>query len=162
MLSAIDYTDQELGKFVQQSKKTLWWDNTLIIITSDQGNANTTEDGLTPAQFKIPMLWLGGALATRDTVIHTLGNQTDICNTLLAQIGQYSKDFAFSRDIASPGVEQLAMFVFDNGFGVVKPYGAGIFDMADDRVIYSERVNKAEADQGRAYLNAVRSDYASR
>jgi hypothetical protein len=108
------------------------------------------------------MLWLGGALAARDTVIHTLGNQTDICNTLLAQIGQYSKEFAFSRDIVSTNAEQLAMFVFDKGFGVVKPYGAGIFNIVDDKVIYSERVNAREAEQGRAYLNAVKSDYASR
>ncbi|MGC3948780.1 MAG: sulfatase-like hydrolase/transferase [Chryseolinea sp.] len=162
-LNAVHYTDDELGTFIEQAKKTLWWDNTLIIVTSDQGNvADGDQQELKPEQFKIPMLWLGGALATRDTVIHTLGNQTDICNTLLAQIGQYSKEFAFSRDIVSTNAEQLAMFVFDNGYGVVKPYGAGIFDIADDKVIYSERVNKREAEQGRAYINAVKSDYASR
>lgn len=162
-LNAVHYTDQKLGRFIEQAKKTLWWDNTLIIVTSDQGDAiRGDKDNLTPAQFKIPMLWLGGALAARDTVIHTLGNQTDICNTLLAQVGQYSKEFAFSRDIVSTNAEQLAMFVFDNGYGVVKPYGAGIFDIAGDKVIYSERVNKREAEQGRAYLNAVRFDYASR
>ena len=161
-LNAVHYTDKQLGRFIQQAKKTLWWDNTLIVITSDQANVvSRDEEALTPAQFKIPMLWLGGALAARDTVIHTLGNQTDICNTLLAQMGQYSNEFAFSRDLVSTSAEQLALFVFNNGYGVVKPYGAGIYNL-DDKVIYSERVNTREAEQGRAYLNAVQSDYASR
>lgn len=162
-MNAVHYTDKALGSFIENAKKTLWWENTLVIITSDQGNAvSDVEKAVTPAQFKIPMLWLGGAIARQDTVIHTLGNQTDICNTLLAQLGQYSKDFAFSRDIVAATDDQLAMFVFDRGFGVVKPYGAGIFENASNKVIYSERVNEREAAQGRAYLNAVRSDYASR
>jgi len=162
-LNAVHYTDKWLGSFIENAKKTLWWENTLLIITSDQGRAMSgEEDGLTPAQFRIPMLWLGGAVAKQDTVIHTLGNQTDICNTLLAQLGQYSKDFAFSRDIISGTGDQHAMFVFDQGFGIVKPYGAGIFEHAGDKVIYSERVNGREAEQARASVVAVRADYASR
>ena len=108
------------------------------------------------------MLWLGGAIAKQDTVIHTLGNQTDICNTLLAQLGLSTKDFAFSRDIVSAVGDQSAMFVFDSGFGIVKPYGAGVFDHTGSNAIYSDRVNGREAEQGRAYFKAVRSDYASR
>jgi phosphoglycerol transferase MdoB-like AlkP superfamily enzyme len=162
-LNAIHYTDASLGAFIENAKKTLWWQNTLVIITSDRGHAvSEDEDALTPAQFRIPMLWLGGAIAKQDTVIHTLGNQTDICNTLLAQLGQYSDDFAFSRDIVSPSADQLAMFVFDRGFGIVKPYGAGIFENKSEKVIYSERVNGKEAEEGKAYLKAVQSDYASR
>lgn len=162
-LNAVHYTDKCLGSFIANAKKTLWWKNTLLIITSDRGLAGSGDKvALTPAQFRIPMLWLGGAIARQDTVIHTLGNQTDISNTLLAQLGAYSKDFAFSRNIISTTADQSAMFVFDRGFGIVKPYGAGIFEYADNKVIYSERVNGREAEQGRAYFNAVRSDYASR
>lgn len=162
-LNAVHYTDKALGAFIEKAKKTLWWDNTLLIVTSDKGYAVTGDDSsLTPAQFKIPMLWLGGAVAKQDTVIHTIGNQTDICNTLLAQLGQYSKEFTFSRDIVASTGDQLAMFVFDSGFGIVKTYGAGIFETAGGKVIYSERVNDREAAEGRALLNAVQSDYASR
>lgn len=161
-MNAVHYTDQWLGNFIEKAKKTLWWQNTLILITADQGGAEHEDaTGVTPAQFRIPMLWLGGAINKSDTVIHTLGNQTDICNTLLAQLGQRSSDFTFSRDLLSTNSDQQAMFVFDQGFGIVKTYGAGIFENAG-KVIYSERVNEREAEQGRAYLQAVLADYAAR
>lgn len=161
-MNAVHYTDQWVGSFIEKAKKTLWWQNTLILITSDQGAAEHGDaTDVTPAQFRIPMLWLGGAINKSDTVIHTLGNQTDICNTLLAQLGQRSADFTFSRNILNTKNDQQALFVFDRGFGIVKTYGAGVFENAG-KVIYSERVNEREAEQGRAYLQAVRSDYAAR
>jgi phosphoglycerol transferase MdoB-like AlkP superfamily enzyme len=162
-LNAVHYSDKLLGSFIENAKKTLWWDNTVVIITADHGNAMPgAANEITPAQFRIPMLWLGGAIAKQDTVIHTLGNQTDICHTLLAQVGLSSKDFAFSKNIISGAGDQSAMFVFDGGFGIVKPYGAGIFDHTGTNAIYSERVNGREAEQGLAYFKAVRSDYGSR
>lgn len=162
LLNAAHYTDKWLGNFIEKAKSTLWWENTLVIITADQGNAvSADESSITPAQFRIPMLWLGGALARQDSVVHTLGNQTDISNTLLSLLGHSAQQFAFSRNLLSPSHEPLAMFVFDRGFGIVKPYGAGIFKNAG-QVIYAERVNEREAEQGRAYLNAIYSDYAAR
>lgn len=162
-LNAMRYTDRSLGDFIESAKKTLWWKNTLIIVTAIQGSASLEDEAdLTPASFRIPMLWLGGALTKQDTVIHTLGNQTDICNTLLAQVSSSSDKFAFSRNMFGVMNEQLAMFVYDKGFGVVKTYGAGIFEKNNGKVIYAERVNEREAEQARELLKAVRSDYASR
>jgi phosphoglycerol transferase MdoB-like AlkP superfamily enzyme len=163
LFNATHYSDKWLGNFIDHAKKTLWWKNTLVIITANPGDAAGNKSGsITPARFRIPMLWLGGAVAHQDTVIHTLGNQTDISNTLLAQLGLYSTDFSFSRDILSGNGDPLAMFVFDNGFGIVKTYGAGIFDNSNGRVIYAERVNEREAEQGRAYLQTVYWDYSAR
>jgi phosphoglycerol transferase MdoB-like AlkP superfamily enzyme len=103
-MNAVHYTDQWLGSFIDQAKRTLWWQNTLIIITSDQGGTWAAgEESLTAIQSRIPMLWLGGAVTQSGTVIHTQGNQTDICNTLLSQLGQHSNAFMFSRNILSAG-----------------------------------------------------------
>jgi phosphoglycerol transferase MdoB-like AlkP superfamily enzyme len=108
-MNAVHYTDQWLGNFIDQAKRTLWWQNTVIIITSDQGGtlAANAETPSAP-QSRIPMLWLGGAVTQPGTVIHSQGNQTDICKTLLTQLGQHSDAFRFSRNILSEGGDQGA------------------------------------------------------
>lgn len=94
-LESARYTDKWLGDFIDQAKNSLWWDNTVVIITADQGYTDTRGNG----DVQIPMLWLGGAVAHRDTVIHASGNQADISRTLLAQLRVQNKAFEYSRDM---------------------------------------------------------------
>ena len=49
-----------------------------------------------------------------------LGDIPDIANTILGQLGMYDDSFIFSHDILSRNYKPFAVFVYNNGFGVVK------------------------------------------
>ena len=73
------YTDSCFGSFIDRAKKTSWWENTLIVVTADHGHIYPSNSGVSnPDRFKIPMLWLGGALSVQDTVIQTVAGHPDI------------------------------------------------------------------------------------
>ncbi|MCK5461723.1 MAG: LTA synthase family protein, partial [Bacteroidales bacterium] len=67
-LNSIYYTDKALGDFISEAMTRDWWDETLLILLADHscrvGNLTEHEE----KRYNIPMLWLGGALAVRDTV----------------------------------------------------------------------------------------------
>ena len=109
------------------------------------------------------MLWLGGALAVRDTVIQTVAGHPDIPNTILGQVGLYEKDFIFSRDILSASYNPFAVYVFNNGFGVIKPGKLVVFDNVANSVIQEKGTpSEADLDQGKAYMQRVYWDFNSR
>lgn len=99
-LNAIHYTDQCIGKFVAKAKQQSWWENTLVIFIADHGSPSpgnsSPED---TRKYHIPMLWLGGAIACKDTVINSLGAQTDLAATLLHQLQLPASSFTFSNNI---------------------------------------------------------------
>jgi len=103
-------------------------------------------------QYSIPMLWLGGALATRDTVIRRIASQTDIAKTLLSQMGLPSDDFPLSKDFLAPGVPEFAYYSFPNVFGYVDRAGSYVFDNVTQTIINQEgTVSAAAIAAGRAF-----------
>ncbi len=162
-LNSAYYTDKSFGSFIDKAKNSTWWDNTLIIVTADHGHHYPNNAGVSnPARFKIPMLWLGGALAKTDTIIHTVAGQTDIPNTLLAQLGLYNNTFQFSHDIFSRNYNPFAIFVFNNGFGIVKTDRVGVFDNVAKRSILEEGVTESDMEEGKAYMQKMYWDYNAR
>ncbi len=160
-LNACYYTDQSLGRFLDEAKKRDWWQNTWVIITADHGHRfPDTEELREKSRFKIPMLWLGGALNTRDTVVHSFGNQTDIANTVLAQIDQPVADFAFSKDLLAQPMP-FAIYIFHNGYGYIDPDTEFIYDF--DLGNYTQPVASQEKEMlGRAYMQRLFKDYNRR
>ena len=158
------YTDKCLGEFITKAKESKWWDNTLIVVTADHGHIYPKNPGVSnPGKFKIPMLWLGGAIAKKDTVIHTVGGHPDIPNTILGQFGMYDAEFIFSHDILSRNYNPFAVFVYNNGFGVVKPGGVWVFDNIANRVILKDgTLSEEDLDEGKAYMQRLYWDFNSR
>jgi phosphoglycerol transferase MdoB-like AlkP superfamily enzyme len=158
------YTDSCFGSFIDRAKQTTWWNNTLIVVTADHGHGYPNNPGVSnPDRFKIPMLWLGGALAVRDTIIHTVAGHPDIPNTILGQFGLYEKDFIFSRDILSANYNPFAVYVFNNGFGVVKPDKLVVFDNVANSVIQEKGMpSEEDLNHGKAYMQRVYWDFNSR
>ena len=158
------YTDKCFGEFIAKAKQSKWWDNTLIVVTADHGHIYPKNPGVSnPGKFKIPMLWLGGAIAARDTIIHTVAGHTDIPNTILGQLGMFDKDFVFSHDILSHNYKPFAVFVYNNGFGMVKPGKVVVFDNIANRVIQEEGSPSVEdLDEGKAYMQKLYWDFNSR
>lgn len=161
-LNACFYTDKSLGEFIREAKKKSWWNNTLIIITADHGHRFPNPNELKEKErFKIPMLWLGGAIAKQDTTIQTFGTQTDITNTLLSQVGAYSNDFIFSKNLMADEVNSFALYLFNNGFGYVSHYGEHIYDFDLQNYLKKEGDEK-ELPMGKAYVQKLFHDYNSR
>jgi len=161
-LNSCYYTDKSLGEFISKARKQSWWDNTLIIITADHGHRFPNPEELKEKErFKIPMLWLGGAISKRDTLIQLFGGQTDISKTLLSQLGNNSSEFQFSKNLLSKNAKPFALYVFNNGFGYVSPDHEHIYDFDLQNYLKKEGDEK-ELTFGKAYMQKLFQDYNSR
>lgn len=167
-LNAHAYTDRSIGAFIRAAKRQPWWDSTLIIITADHGHRLPVLDSLQTARkwetFSIPMLWLGGALAVRDTVIDAVGSQTDIPRTVLDQLGLDDSAYHWSRDLFARDVRPWAFFTFTDGFGWVNGAGDALaWDNPGGRAIATKgNIGAADIRAGRALLQTLMADYVKR
>jgi len=164
-LNSLHYTDASIGAFIDEARQQPWWDNTLIIITADHGHALPGNDIAThhPLEFKIPMLWLGGALAQKDTVISQLGSQTDLASTLLNQFDKPTDVFQFSRDLFSPCKTPFAYYAFNNGFGLINDSCKVVYDNVSNQVVYKEGITDSQSViKGKAYLQVSFQDYLNK
>lgn len=163
-LNAAYYADKQLGIFIDKAKQTSWWDNTLIVITADHGHPYPNNPGVSnPDKFKIPMLWLGGAMNVRDSVIHSIANQTDIPNTILAQLNIKAGEFKFGQNILGSSYNPFAIYVFNNGFGMVKHSGLFVYDNVSNAVVrQTGSIMENDIYEGRAYIQMLYWDFNSR
>jgi phosphoglycerol transferase MdoB-like AlkP superfamily enzyme len=160
-LNASHYTDKCLGELFRQASQRSWWKETLIILIADHGHQYPDPyEFQAKGRFKIPMLWLGGALAVRDSVIHTFADQPDMVNTLLAQVDKVHPEFQFSKDILDRKARPFAVYMFQNGFGYVDPTGEMVYDF--DYKVYVLKTAGAEGiKSGSAYIQALFDAYNS-
>jgi phosphoglycerol transferase MdoB-like AlkP superfamily enzyme len=161
--NSANYTDTCLGEFVEKAKKTDWWKNTLVIITADHGHTLPDNKGLTnPNRFKIPMLWLGGVLNVRDTVIHTVGGHPDIANTVLGQVERNDDRFTFSNNILSDH-HPFAVYIFNNGFGLIQDDKYLVYDNNSKSVIAKNGdIKEKDVELGKSYVQKLYWDFNSR
>lgn len=159
-LNAVHYTDKSLGEFISKAKTKDWWKNTWVIITADHGHRFPDSEELQEkGRFRIPMLWLGGAVNKSDTVVHTTGSQVDIVNSVLAQLSGPADSFKFSKDIMGKNVTPFAVYIFHNGFGYVDGVNENVFDF--DLNDYVSKTGNSE-DIGKAYMQMLFNDYNNR
>jgi phosphoglycerol transferase MdoB-like AlkP superfamily enzyme len=165
--SAHHYTDESLRTFFEQAKVQDWWDNTLIIIMADHGHPlpKIEKVNVQSERFKIPMIWTGGALNKKDTVITKISSQLDFSKSLLSQLKMDNKAFTFSNDIFDSNNDGFAQYIYTNGFGVLSPKGHLVFDMDQNKRIVSEG-NKLSIDSleivGKAITQHAFDDYLKR
>ena len=162
-LNACHYTDKSLGDFIATAKTKPWWDNTVIVLTADHGHPLPGNKELTDIRrFKTPLLMLGGAIK-QDTVIHTLSGQTDIINTLLAQIDKADPAFRFSKNIMGSNTIPFAVYFFNDGFGFIEPDTYMIYDNPGKQFIKTAG-NPTDDDirTAKSYMQVLYSDYNKR
>jgi phosphoglycerol transferase MdoB-like AlkP superfamily enzyme len=161
-LNACHYTDSSLGVFIAQAKTKTWWKNTLVVITADHGHRFPDQNELKQKErFQIPLLLLGGALNKQDTIVHTVGSNTDLATTLLNQLGDHSSLFQFGKNLFATDVKPFALYIFNNGFGYIDSQNEFIYDF--DMKDYIKQTGPAEEKKwAEAYLQALFSDYNKR
>ncbi|MBR0503397.1 MAG: sulfatase-like hydrolase/transferase [Paludibacteraceae bacterium] len=158
--NSVHYTDSCIGDFIEDYKKQEIWKNSLIIILPDHAfRYPATLDNATPWRYRIPMIWLGGAIDSIQTITKTCG-QVDIAATLLNQLKIPSERFTFSHDIMSPSHPEYAFYSFIDGFGLITQKDTSIYDCGANRTLRTTHEETIE--QGKAYLQKLYDDLSLR
>lgn len=162
-LNAHHYTDESLYQFISQARKSDWWNNSLIIILADHGHPLPRWEGSRISEFRIPMLWLGGALRKKGVRFDGVASQTDLAATLLSQLRIEHQEYRFSNDIFNPSRTPFAYFSFNNGFGFIKQKGGLVYDNVG-KMVFERKGHPTPADltTGKAYLQNSFGDYLKR
>ncbi|MDB5197448.1 MAG: hypothetical protein JWP88_1819 [Flaviaesturariibacter sp.] len=161
-LNSIHYTDDVLGRFVAACKKQTWWQNTLMIIVADHGHPLPATDSEID-RFKIPVLWLGGAIKESGVVIDKVVSQLDIAATLGGQIGLPANRFPFSKNSFALTTKPWAFFAFNNGFGYIQPDGGFVFDNVGKSITYQTgKVSSQMQAAGKALQQQTFQDYLNK
>jgi phosphoglycerol transferase MdoB-like AlkP superfamily enzyme len=161
--NSIYYTDRSLGEFLDWAKSTDWWKNTLVVLVADHCRRNSNEDLVYSEEiYKIPMIWMGGALAEHGVQITKTGDQVDIPITLLHQMGLDDK-YPFSKDLLSNKTNSFAFYVFNEGFGFITDSSKYIYDHKPGKSVVEEGKDPETAGRlGKAYLQVLYDDFLKR
>ncbi|MCM1030059.1 MAG: LTA synthase family protein [Oscillibacter sp.] len=155
-LNAIYYSDRCIGEFVGKVKASGMWDNLLLVLVADHGTISIKNRGYhEPATFHIPLIFAGGALNVRDTVITTLGSQTDVVATLLAQLEIPHSQYKFSKNLLAGDVVPFAYYGMTGAAGMITPEGVTVMDLKSGKTITGEERNKYLL---KAYLQVLDKD----
>ena len=153
MLCSMHFADAAIARVVEALRRTSW-DNTLIIIVADHAyNYPYGISASSVARHRIPMLWLGGAVAAPQVVEHYC-SQSDLAATLLEQLDLPHERFALSRDIFDSQSRKFGYYTFNNGFGVVDNTGNTIYDCTQQRCT-SECADSTQLHLGRLMLQTT-------
>jgi phosphoglycerol transferase MdoB-like AlkP superfamily enzyme len=161
--NSVYYADKSLGSFLDWAKGKEWWKNTLVIMVADHC-CRVTEDMLIYSQnvFKIPMLWVGGALSRKGILVNKLGSQVDIPSTLLNQL-DIRGNFPFGKDLLSDKSRSFAFYTFNEGFAFITDSSAYIYDLKLKAPVLEEGKDPEYSEKtGKAYLQVLFNDYLKR
>jgi phosphoglycerol transferase MdoB-like AlkP superfamily enzyme len=161
--NSVYYTDRYLGKFLDWAKGTEWWKNTLVIMVADHCCRYSADIPVYSMDiFKIPMLWLGGAVAQKDLKVDRPGSQVDIPVTLLSQLNTEGI-FPFGKDLLSEGSEKFAFYTYNEGFAFITGSSAVIYDHKLRKPVLREGKDPDAAEKdGKAFLQVLFDDYLKR
>ncbi len=165
-LNAVLYADSCLGAFFNEAKKTAWYANTIFVIVADHGHNTPREhDYNNPNHYHIPLLLVGGALATdfKGKQFNNYVSQTDIAATLLQALQLNHQQYNWSKPLTDT-VRNFAFFNFYDGMGWVTPKGKLVWNKLttpnylvntfSDSTQASKEKQKAEA-----YLQTLFQEY---
>lgn len=163
--SAHAYTDKVIGNFINFAKQQTWYNNTLIIILSDHGHRSPKHEGIfnSPKKFKIPMLWLGGALNKTGVKINHISSQIDLSYTLLDLLKGDNSEFKFSKNIFNTSNNQYAHYIFNKGFGTFTKNGLFVYDYVSKKPILKKGSESRKLDSlGKAISQNAFQDFLDR
>jgi hypothetical protein len=112
--------------------------------------------------FRIPMLWVGGAVSKKGLRVEKFGSQVDIPITLLDQLG-IAGSFPFGKDLLSENSKSFAFFTYNEGFGFLTDSSGVSFDLKSNTTVFQEGKDPESAERrGKAYLQVLFDDYVKR
>lgn len=163
-LNSLHYTDEALFDFLQKAKALPSYKNTLFIIVADHGHRLPENvQPQDPEKYEIPLLFYGQPLIRKDSVIHTISQQTDLAATLLNELKMDASAYEWSNNIFNPATPQFALATMKNGFVWMDTLGAVSYEYQGEMVIYNTHP-KADSvlELGRAHLQLTFQDYLNK
>ena len=161
-LNSLHYTDSVIYSFISEIKKMPSWKNTIVIISADHGHYLPIT-GKRADDYRIPVLWLGGALNKQNIVVDKTVNQLDIAGTLMKQLHLPASPFPFSKNVFDSTSKHWAFFTYNDGIGFVTDSSRLLFDNAGKRTVFEEgKTNKGQEQMAKALMQKVYNDFLKR
>lgn len=164
LLNAMAFSDAQIGRLIDRLRESPVWDNLLVVLVADHGYPYPYDLAYNaPLRHRIPMIWLGGALATASRTVDTYASQIDICATLLAQMGLPHDEFDYSKNIfgATPP-HKFGYYCFSDGFGVIAADGETVYDNTGETVLSQTGPQSERLEWGKAMLQTTYEDIGRR
>ena len=164
LLNAMAFSDAQIGRLIDRLRESPVWDNLLVVLVADHGYPYPYDLAYNaPLRHRIPMIWLGGALATASRTVDTYASQIDICATLLAQMGLPHDEFDYSKNIfgATPP-HKFGYYCFSDGFGVIDADGETVYDNTGETVLSQTGPQSERLEWGKAMLQTTYEDIGRR
>ena len=161
-LNSVNYTDKCMGDFVSALRNTDLWDNTLIIFVADHAMQGYPQgaDNNEQVRFKIPMIWIGGAVK-EPRIIQDYGSQNDMAATLLSQLNAGYSDFKFSKDMLNPQGRKFSFYSYVNGFCMMDSSSVFMYDNNLEKAL-EQTGNPDMEKQAKAYFQMMYIDLGNR
>lgn len=160
--NAFAYTDDCLGKFVDELRKLPMWKNTVVLLVPDHQGAypHHLDDPL--ARHRIPLVLVGGAVAA-PMKIDVPASQIDIAATLLYQLGIDHSEFIFSKNMLNPASPHFGYFTEPSFFGMVTDTNQLVYNLDGEKVMLDEGSEKGRnLLPGKAFLQKLYDDLDKR
>ena len=161
-LNSLHYTDSIVCRFVNELKKLPSWENTIVIISADHGHYLPIT-GKRADDYRIPVLWVGGALTKQNIVIDKTVNQLDMAGSLLRQLHLPAEAFPFGKNVFDTSSLHWAFFTYNDGIGFVTDSSRTLYDNAGKRSVFEEGKSDTRHDMtAKALMQKVYSDFLKR
>lgn len=153
-LNSLYYSDREFGRFIDSARTQPWWNNTIVIVVGDHGH-RLPETGMKSDNFRIPILWTGGAVNGGQTFKDVV-SQTDIAPSLLNALGLVHNDYQWGKDLFRTQPGNWAFFSFNDGFGFVRKDRQILFDNIGKKEIF---ISDNISDEDRKLSKSLQQKY---
>jgi len=161
-LNSLHYTDSIVYTFINELKKLPSWQNTIVIISADHGHYLPIT-GKRADDYRIPVLWLGGALKKQNVVINKTVDQLDMAGSLVHQLNFSDNPFRFSKNVFDSTTKHWAFFTYNDGIGFITDSSRILFDNAGKRIVFEEGKTNSEHERiAKALMQKVYSDFLKR
>ena len=96
----------------------------------------------------------------RDTVISTIGSQTDMVATVLAQLGLDHTAYKYSRNLLAMPAKPFAFYSYSNAAAVVSEEGVSILNLQSRQFIAGDTLQENKQ-LLKAYLQEITTELGS-
>ena len=161
-LNSLHYTDSIVYSFINELKKMPSWENTIVIISADHGHYLPVT-GKRADDYRIPILWLGGALKKQNIIIDKTVSQLDMAGSLAQQLHFKTDSFTFGKNVFDSTSNHWAFFTYNDGIGFVTDSSRTLFDNAGKRIVFEEGKSTKEHEIiAKALMQKVYNDFLKR
>ena len=160
--NSLHFTDSVIYTFINELKKQPAWNNTLVIISADHGHYLPVT-GKRADDFRIPVLWLGGALTKKNVIVKKTVSQLDIASSIFHQFHFSNSPFRFGKNVFDSSSKNWAFFTFNDGVGFITDSSRLLYDNVGRRAVFEEgKTGKENTEIAKALMQTLYADFLKR